>query len=372
MTTREETLWLGQFLDWKVLNKGRTLTTKEAYQRDLNAFLVWLDSTGQQLKTVDEDHIASYVEHLHDSNYQISTVARAVVAIKELFSFLSVEEEILAANPSENIGVPTVREGPPKALTYEQIESLLGSPVGDDPATYRDRAVLEVLYGCGLRVGELIGLDTDDVYFDKQQLRVFGKGRRERIVPLGAEAHHALSQWMSGAGRQAALTLRRGSERRKVERAVFLSLAGPTLGTRLSRMGAWGIVRRHGDKVGLDRKLLTPHVLRHSCATHMMVNGADIRFVQKFLGHVSIRSTQRYTSLRFEELRARHAQAHPRSEVESGEYLVAEGDTLIAIANRFGIDLSDLLRENNISDPTEIYVDQTLRIPSPPDEAVRR
>ncbi|MDP7066061.1 MAG: tyrosine-type recombinase/integrase [Acidimicrobiales bacterium] len=319
MTTNEETLWLDQFLRWKVANEGRTPTTKESYELDLNAFLVWVDSTGRRLKTVDEDHIASYVEHLYESKYQTSTVARAVVAIRQFFTYLHLEAEVLVADPSEGIAVPTVRDGPPKALTYQQIESLLESPAGDDPATYRDRAVLEVLYGCGLRVGELIGLNTDDVYIDEQHLRVFGKGRRERIVPLGAEAHAALSQWMSGAGREAALTLRRGSEQRKVETAVFLSLAGPTLGTRLSRMGAWGIVRRHGDKVGLDRKLLTPHVLRHSCATHMLVNGADIRFVQDFLGHVSIRNTQRYTALRDEELRARHVQAHPRSEVKLDE-----------------------------------------------------
>ena len=316
MNTREAP-WLDQFLKWKVANKGLTAATKEAYERDLKTFLEWLDLRDQRVKSVDEDCIASYVEHLHDSEYRLSTVARAVVAIRQFFAYLVIEAEVLAIDPSESIAVPTIRDGPPKALTIEQIESLLESPAGDDPAAHRDRAMLEVLYGCGLRVGELVGLNTDDVDLDGEVplLRVFGKGQKERVVPLGGEAHIALSQWISGAGRNTALTLRKGSEQRKAEVAVFLSLAGKRPGTRLSRMGAWKIVRRHGDKVGLGREL-TPHVLRHSCATHMLLNGADIRYVQELLGHASIRNTQRYTALREEDLRRRHLQAHPRAEVE--------------------------------------------------------
>ena len=247
MNTREAP-WLDQFLKWKVANKGLTAATKEAYERDLKTFLEWLDLRDQRVKSVDEDCIASYVEHLHDSEYRLSTVARAVVAIRQFFAYLVIEAEVLAIDPSESIAVPTIRDGPPKALTIEQIESLLESPAGDDPAAHRDRAMLEVLYGCGLRVGELVGLNTDDVDLDGEVplLRVFGKGQKERVVPLGGEAHIALSQWMSGAGRNTALTLRKGSEQRKAEVAVFLSLAGKRPGTRLSpgclenRQASWG------------------------------------------------------------------------------------------------------------------------------------
>ena len=234
------------------------------------------------------------------------------MALRQFFSFLVYEQEVISEDPSAEIAVPTVRDGNPKALTVEQVRSLLESPVGDGPATYRDRAILEVLYGCGLRVGELVELQVDDVDLDGQLLRVFGKGRRERIVPLGSPAADSLSQWMSGAGRNAVLSLRTAN--RGAESSVFLSIGGPKRGTQLSRMGAWRIVRIYGDKVGLGEEL-TPHVLRHSCATHMLINGADIRYVQELLGHVSIRNTQRYTAVREDELRQIYQQAHPRAEV---------------------------------------------------------
>jgi integrase/recombinase XerD len=147
-------------------------------------------------------------------------------------------------------------------------------------------------------------------------LRVFGKGRRERVVPLGSAAHQALSQWMSGVGRHAALSLRSSSQK-EAETAVFLSVGGPQRGTQLSRMGAWRIVRHHGDnlKCPLGKDQLTPHVLRHSCATHMLIGGADIRYVQALLGHVSINNTQRYLAVNEDQLRQIYQRAHPRAEV---------------------------------------------------------
>tara|TARA_Y100000768_G_scaffold388076_1_gene381806 strand:+ start:8944 stop:9900 length:957 start_codon:yes stop_codon:yes gene_type:complete len=313
MNLSEDERWLEDFLKWVVANKGLVESTKEAYGRDLRSFCSWLHADGGALATTTEDQIVSYVAHIRDSDYQLSTVARTVVAIRQFFSFLVYEQEVLSEDPSAEVAVPTVPDGSPKALTIDQIQSLLESPVGEEPVTYRDRAILEVLYGCGLRVGELVGLQVDDVDLDGQLLRVFGKGRRERIVPLGSPAADCLSQWMSGVGRNAVLGLR-GADRRGAETAVFLSVGGPKRGTQLSRMGAWRVVRYHGDKVGLG-DALTPHVLRHSCATHMLINGADIRYVQELLGHVSIRNTQRYTAVREDELRNIYVQAHPRAEV---------------------------------------------------------
>ncbi len=310
--TEEDEAWRADFLNWVVANKGLVKLTKEAYGRDLEEFCRWLHSVDARLSTAKEDHIVLYVDYLRDRQRKAATVARQVVAIRQFFSFLVHERALLPEDPSAEVAVPIVQGDSPKALTEEQVRELLASPVGEEPATYRDRAILEVLYGCGLRVAELVGLEVDDVDLDGQLLTVFGKGRRERIVPLGSAAHEALSQWMSGAGRQAALSLR-SSSHKDIETAVFLSVGGPDRGTRLSRMGAWRIVRRHGDKVGLGEEL-TPHVLRHSCATHMLINGADIRYVQELLGHVSIRNTQRYTAVREEELRQIHLQAHPRAE----------------------------------------------------------
>ncbi len=216
---------------------------------------------------------------------------------------------MIQTDPGASVEVPTVPRGLPKALTLEQVESLLASPVGDEPASYRDRAILEVLYGCGLRIGELVGLSDVDVDLDGELLRVFGKGRRERIVPMGRPAHSAVSQWMSGLGRDA-LSSRRTSAS-QAEDALFLNQRG----SRLSRQGAWMVVRRHGERVGLG-EILTPHVLRHSCATHMLVNGADIRYVQELLGHRSISSTQLYTAFRDEEIRQIYDRSHPRAEMQ--------------------------------------------------------
>jgi len=310
----EDESWRENFLNWIVANKGLVESTQKAYGRDLEEFCVWLHSADARLSTTKEEHIVSYVAHLRDSqHHQLATVARKVVALRQFFSFLVYEQEAVPEDPSAEIAVPTVRDGNPKALTVEQVKALLESPVGDEPATYRDRAILEVLYGCGLRVGELVALQLDDVDLDGQLLRVFGKGRRERVVPLGSPAADSLSQWMSGAGRHAVLDLRT-STNRGAETAVFLSVGGPKRGTQLSRMGAWRVVRSYGDKIGLGKEL-TPHVLRHSCATHMLINGADIRYVQELLGHVSIRNTQRYTAVRDDELRQIYQQAHPRAEV---------------------------------------------------------
>ena len=246
--------------------------------------------------------------HLKDANRAPSTVARATVAIRSFFRFLAAEK-MIETDPGASVEVPNVPRGLPKALALQQIESLLASPVGDDPASHRDRAILEVLYGCGLRIGELVALSLVDVDLDGELLRVFGKGRRERIVPLGRPAHAAVSQWMSGLGRDAVLSRRTGVT--QAEDALFLNQRG----SRISRQGAWMIVRGHGNRVGLGAEL-TPHVLRHSCATHMLVNGADIRYVQELLGHRSISSTQRYTALRDEEIREIYDRSHPRAEAQ--------------------------------------------------------
>ena len=304
---------LEEFLRWLTVEKMRAQSTVSGYRRDVTNFLGWLDTTEERLTTTAKQRdITAYVAHLKASELAPASVARATVAIRSFFRFLAAEG-ITETDPGASVEVPPVPRPLPKALTLEQVESLLASPVGDDPTTYRDRAILEVLYGCGLRIGELVGLSDVDVDLDGELLRVFGKGRRERIVPLGGPAQEALEQWMSGVGRKAVLDLRR--DQGPAEPAVFLSTGGRTRGKRLSRQGAWLVVRGHGERVGLGEEL-TPHVLRHSCATHMLVNGAKIRYVQELLGHRSISSTQIYTALRDEEIRLAYDTYHPRAEAE--------------------------------------------------------
>jgi len=197
--------------------------------------------------------------------------------------------------------------GLPKALSEEEIELLLGAVVGDMPAARRDRAILELLYSTGMRISEMVGLSRHDLALDDGTLRAFGKGARERIVPVGRMAREAMAAWLGRGGRDR-LVPHQWARRDDAE-AVFLNMRGG----RLSRQGAWAIVRHHGDRVGLGDRL-TPHVLRHSCATHMLDHGADIRVVQELLGHASVATTQVYTKVSTERLRTVYESAHPRAQ----------------------------------------------------------
>jgi integrase/recombinase XerD len=203
------------------------------------------------------------------------------------------------------VDTPPVPAGLPKALTEPEIIDLIEGVLGDDPVSLRDRAVLEVLYGTGIRISELVGLSIVDVDLDGALLRAFGKGSKERIVPLGRPAVRALAEWFD-TGRPA-LEPKRWARRGDAE-AVFLNRRGG----RITRAGAWLIVKKHGDRAGLGDRL-TPHVLRHSCATHLLDHGADIRAVQELLGHVSISTTQVYTKVSTERLLQVYRSAHPRA-----------------------------------------------------------
>ncbi len=297
-----------EFLSWLAVERGRAPNTVVAYRRDLVVYTTWLGST--EISDVSEQDIANYVAYLRGLNRAPSTVARMTVSVRALHRFVSHESATAVQDPTAALDVPKVPRGLPKALSEDQIVALLGSPVGDEPLTRRDRAMLEVLYGTGLRISELTGLSLGDVDLGGRLLRAFGKGRRERIVPFGRHAGAALGDWLSGAGREVVVANR--DVARDDADAVFVNARG----RRLTRQGAWGIVRRHGDRVGLGPELLTPHVLRHSCATHLLNHGADIRSVQELLGHVSISSTQRYTAVSQERLRQAYDEAHPRARRE--------------------------------------------------------
>ncbi len=230
---------------------------------------------------------------------------RTLVAVRSLFRFRA-QEGLSDFDPSAGVETPRVPSGLPKALTEAEVQALLDAVTGEDPVALRDRAVLEVLYGTGARISELCALRLGDVDLDGSMLRLFGKGARERQVPLGRWARVALDRWLSAEGR-GSMEPERWARRDDAE-AVFLNQRGG----RLGRQGAWGIVRRYGDQVGLQGRL-TPHVLRHCCATHMLDHGADIRAVQELLGHASISTTQVYTMVSNERLFAAYDAAHPRA-----------------------------------------------------------
>jgi integrase/recombinase XerD len=295
-----------EWLSWLATERGRAAATLVAYRRDVTRWWRWLHRTqGRELGDADEGLIEAFVAALRADGLAPATVARRVVAVRSLYRFLA-EEGRLDSDRGADVAAPQVPAGLPKALSEDEVASLLAAVVGEEATARRDRALLEVLYGTGARISEAVGLSLGDVDLESGLLRVFGKGAKERVVPLGRHASRALDGWLAPSGR-GALAPGQWARRGDAE-AVFLNRRGG----RLTRQGAWLVVKRYGDAVGLGDRL-TPHVLRHSCATHMLDHGADIRVVQELLGHASISTTQVYTKVSTERLFAAYRAAHPRA-----------------------------------------------------------
>ena len=294
-----------EYLNWLAVERGRAPNTISSYRRDLNSYLEFLQGRNVALEQVKEGLLHDYVAFQRAASRAPASVARAMVAVRSLHQFL-VDEGLASVDPSADVATPRVPSGLPKALPESEVTSLLDSVVGSDAVARRDRAILEVLYGTGMRISELCGLSLGDVDLNESIARVFGKGSKERIVPIGRLAREALHAWLDRDGRGAFIPERWA--RRGDSEAIFLNQRGG----RLSRQGAWLVVRRYGELVGLADRL-SPHVLRHSCATHMLDHGADIRSVQELLGHASLTTTQVYTKVSGERLRVVYDAAHPRA-----------------------------------------------------------
>jgi integrase/recombinase XerD len=294
-----------EYLSWLSVEKGRSRNTLVAYRRDLAAFETWAAEHGCDPMAVGPGDIERYLGELRADGKSPASVARSTTALRGQFRFL-VSEGALVGDPTSDVRSPRTARRLPKALEEREVLTLLDSMTGSAPTDLRDRALLELLYGTGARISEVVGLSLMDLQKDDGLLRVFGKGAKERLVPLGGPAHHALDRWLSPVGRPR-LEPARWARRDDAE-AVFIN----TRGGRLSRQGAWAIVTHHAERVGLG-EVVSPHVLRHSCASHMLAHGADIRVVQELLGHVSIATTQIYTKLSQDHLRSSYQRAHPRA-----------------------------------------------------------
>lgn len=291
-----------EFLSYLRVERGRAASTLAAYRRDLADFLRWLEP--EHLTAVVEDDLVAYLGAVAASGAAASTRKRRAVAVRSLYAFLR-DEGTIPVDPAHDLAVPGARPGLPKALTESEIGSLFAAVVGDGPLVLRDRAILEVTYGAGLRVSETTGLSVGDIDLAERLLRVTGKGSKERIVPIGRLAKDALVVWLDPDVRGA---LRPARATRDDDAALFLNRRG----RRLTRQGLWGIVDKYSTAAGLGERC-TPHVLRHSCATHLLDHGADIRTVQELLGHASVSTTQIYTKVSTERLFAAWADAHPRA-----------------------------------------------------------
>ena len=301
---------LSEHATWLAVERGLRPNTLSAYRRDLRSYETFLRAGGiDDPEGINEAHVRGYValrSAAADDGTRPApaTVARALVAVRSFHRFC-VDEAFVSTDPSEDVHAPRVPLGIPKALNEAEVDALLASVTGEDPRAMRDRAILETLYAGGVRITELVGLDRADLDLEGGLIRVFGKGAKERVVPIGRPARAAIAAYLE-QGRPDLLAS--GRTGRRAGDAVFLNARGG----RLTRQGCWGIVRGAGTRAGLGDRV-HPHVLRHSCATHLLDHGADIRVVQEVLGHASVSTTQVYTKVSAERLRSVYEAAHPRA-----------------------------------------------------------
>ena len=291
---------------WLSAERGLAGNTLLAYRRDLRRYATWLRARGiHDAGEVSEREVAAYVDSLRharradgSARYAPSSVARGLVAVRSLHRFCA-DEGLTATDPSGEVGAPKVPQGIPKALTEGEVEALLDAVPGDDARAQRDRAILELLYGTGIRVSECCGLAVGDVDLRAGHVTVLGKGAKVRRVPLGEPAADALTAWL-GAGR----ALLAGPD--TPPGPVFLNRRGRPLTPRDARR----VLEAHPLA---DGRALHPHALRHAYATHLLEGGADLRAVQELLGHADLATTQTYTHLTRERLRAVYETTHPRA-----------------------------------------------------------
>jgi integrase/recombinase XerC len=277
--------------------------TLAAYASDLEGFRAWAARAGAEgIDGIDRKMLRSYVAYLGSQHYARRTIARKASAVRSLFSW-AVADGALPLNPAADLGSPKLGRVLPRVLKADEAAALCELPPPDSPAGARDRAVFELLYGSGLRVAELCGLDLDDVDLRRQILRVTGKGRKERIVPVSTPAAEAVRTYLGG-GRPKLLER---SSAPPEPGALFLNLRGARLKPRSVRAALDRYLRAGG------KRPVSPHALRHSFATHLLDGGADLRAVQELLGHESLATTQIYTHISTERLRAVYDQSHPRA-----------------------------------------------------------
>jgi integrase/recombinase XerD len=290
MTNQE---WIDRFLQYLRIEKGVADNTIASYRHDLEMYRTHL--RGTDLVQVQAPDVSQFLKFLYTRKLKPRSATRAFAAVRGLHKFLLLERAT-TENPTTRVEQPRWWKPLPNVLALEEVDRLLAAPDTATPKGLRDKAMLEVLYATGLRVSELIGLQLDGINVEVGFVRCIGKGNKERIVPLGASASDAVSAYV------------RSRRVRKPTNYLFLS----NRGDRLSRMGFWKILKGYGMLAGI-RKKLTPHVLRHSFATHLLERGADLRAVQTMLGHSNISTTEIYTHVMRERLKEIYKTYHPRA-----------------------------------------------------------
>jgi integrase/recombinase XerD len=289
-----------EFIDYLGHEKGLATNTLESYSRDLKQYYGFLsgDSTAS-LENASQSTIVAYLMYLRKQGKATATIARRLAALKAFYQFL-VKENYVSSDPTGDLSSPKLERKLPKVLTVSEVERLLNQPDLSTPAGKRDKAMLELLYATGIRVSELVNLNILDVDLREGFVRCMGKGSKERVVPMGDIAVSALRAYLEGARSRLVADAK--------EKALFVNHHG----RRLTRQGFWKIVKKYATQAQI-RKEITPHTLRHSFATHLLENGADLRAVQEMLGHADISTTQIYTHVTKDRLKDVYAKSHPRA-----------------------------------------------------------
>ena len=288
------------FSNYLLIDRMLSENTIKSYAFDLQSFLTFLGSKKRSIKEVNKSDLQQYLAYLYDLGLATTTVSRHLSTIRAFYDYLLIEGQV-KANPCELIESPKLPKNLPTVLNLEEVTKLLESFTTDSPNDIRNQAMIELLYASGMRVSELLDLNLSDLYLEMGFVRCMGKGAKERIVPIGEVATEALKRYLQGP-RQALL------KENKQMNALFLN----RLGSRMSRQGFWKILKQQAKVAGI-RKEISPHKLRHSFATHLIENGADLRIVQELLGHTDISTTQIYTHISKSHLQKVIEDAHPRA-----------------------------------------------------------
>jgi len=300
---------LEQFIDHLTIERGLSKNSLVAYSRDLTKFSEFLAEAGHDFETLSEAEIIAFEVWLKDRSLSVTSINRNISALKSFYKYLA--QEFATPNPVASMSSTKVPRRLPKALTIKEITSLIDATKREsDPISLRDHAIIELLYGTGARVSEIVGIDINDFSQSEVEgnpitvLKLRGKGSKERMVPMGSFAKLALDEYLV----RIRPNLLAKSKSARIETALFLNQRG----SRLSRQSAWQMISDAADATGLTGKV-SPHVFRHSYATHLLDGGADIRVVQELLGHASVTTTQIYTLITIDKVREAYATAHPRA-----------------------------------------------------------
>ena len=292
---------LKDFMHFLIVEKALAKNTIVSYERDLKTYLKYIKTVEnvQTINDIGRIQIVHYLGHLKEQGKSSRTIARNIASIRAFHQFL-LREKVADQDPSVHIETPQLERTLPKVLNLQEVESLLEAPKPNTHYGLRDKAMLELLYATGIRVSELIGLNLDDAHLTMGFVRCIGKGNKERIIPLGRTAAEAIQQYLEKGRPQF------------IKNSREVSLFVNHHGRRLTRQGFWKILKGLTDKAGIEKEL-TPHTLRHSFATHLLENGADLRAVQEMLGHSDISTTQIYTHVTKTRLKDVYSQFHPRA-----------------------------------------------------------